>query len=403
MKVTIRDIAREAGVSPATVSNVFNGKNKISDKTRELVLSIARERGYAGVAGMSPDKRTLRFIIFKRHGKVIMDTPFFSELISSIETACRAHQYELLVTYMDASDPNVRSQAADVVKNGNQGILLLATEMNDENLRMFKIDIRIDCKLPLLVLDSLFLWDDHNAVVINNREAGYLAAEHFIACGHRSFALVTSSFPFNNMGDRRDGFTACLKKHGYALREEDIFFVEPTMEGAAHDMLALLDKRTAPLPTALFASNDIMAVGVSRALKQRGVRAAGRHIHHRHGRSAHLRHRQPAADHAGRAQEPAGHDGREPPDRHDRAARQHRVQNLPGCGTGRARERKGVARKGHGRGLRQRGRGQKKTQGPPLIFHGSGRPLRFGLCRQCQQTLKSVCRQAASSSAIRAP
>ena len=265
MKVTIRDIAREAGVSPATVSNVFNGKNKISDKTRELVLSIARERGYAGVAGMSPDKRTLRFIIFKRHGKVIMDTPFFSELISSIETACRAHQYELLVTYMDASDPNVRSQAADVVINGNQGILLLATEMNDENLRMFK-----NCKLPLLVLDSLFLWDDHNAVIINNREAGYLAAEHFIACGHRSFALVTSSFPFNNMGDRRDGFTACLKKHGYALREEDIFFVEPTMEGAAHDMLALLDKRTAPLPTALFASNDIMAVGVSRALKQRG-------------------------------------------------------------------------------------------------------------------------------------
>src|SRR5699024_10231090 len=140
-----------------------------------------------------------RFIIFKRHGKVIMDTPFFSELISSIESACRAHQYELLISYMDAGDPNLRTQIADVLKNGSRGIHLLATEMNDENLQLFK-----NCKMPLLVLDSLFLWDDHNAVIINSREAGYLAAEHFVENGHRSFGLITSSFPFNNMTDRRD-------------------------------------------------------------------------------------------------------------------------------------------------------------------------------------------------------
>ena len=265
MKVTIRDIAREAGVSPATVSNVFNGKNKISEKTRELVLAIAQRRGYAVPAGMSPENRTLRFIIFKRHGKVIMDTPFFSELISSIESACRAHQYELLISYMDAGDPNLRTQIADVLKNGSRGILLLATEMNDENLQLFK-----NCKMPLLVLDSLFLWDDHNAVIINNREAGYLAAEHLVEHGHRSFGLITSSFPFNNMTDRRDGYAAGLAKHGFTLREEDVFYVEPTMEGAARDMLALLERRAQPLPTAMFASNDIIAVGASRALKQRG-------------------------------------------------------------------------------------------------------------------------------------
>lgn len=265
MKVTIRDIAREAGVSPATVSNVFNGKNKTSEKTRELVLAIAQRRGYAVPAGMSPENRTLRFIIFKRHGKVIMDTPFFSELISSIESACRAHQYELLISYMDAGDPNLRTQIADVLKNGSRGILLLATEMNDENLQLFK-----NCKMPLLVLDSLFLWDDHNAVIINNREAGYLAAEHFVENGHRSFGLITSSFPFNNMTDRRDGYVAGLAKYGFALREEDVFCVEPTMEGAARDMLALLERRAQPLPTAMFASNDIIAVGASRALKQRG-------------------------------------------------------------------------------------------------------------------------------------
>lgn len=265
MKVTIRDIAREAGVSPATVSNVFNGKNKISQKTRDLVLSIARERGYAVPTGISPENRSLRFIIFKRHGKVIMDTPFFSELIGSIETTCRSHQYELLITYMDGNDPNMPNQVAEILKNGNRGILLLATEMTDDQMRLFQ-----NCKVPLLVLDSLFLWDAHNAVIINNREAGFLAAEHFIDCGHRRFGLITSSFAFRNMEDRRDGYIAGLARHGYKLDERDILYVEPTMEGAAHDMLALLDERTRPLPTAVFASNDIIAVGVSRALKERG-------------------------------------------------------------------------------------------------------------------------------------
>ena len=86
MKVTIRDIAREAGVSPATVSKVFNGKNKISEKKRELVLAIAQRRGYAVPAGMSPENRTLRFIIFKLHGKVIIDTPC---LLYTSNPACR--------------------------------------------------------------------------------------------------------------------------------------------------------------------------------------------------------------------------------------------------------------------------------------------------------------------------
>ena len=265
MKVTIRDIAREAGVSPATVSNVFNGKNKISDRTREHVLAIARHRGYAVPTGISSENRSLRFIIFKRHGTVIMDTPFFSELIGSSETTGRSHQYELVITYMDANGPNLANQVSDILKNSSRGILLLATEMTDGQMRLFQ-----NCKVPLLVLDSLFLWDAHNAVVINNREAGYLAAEYLIDCGHRRFGLVTSSFAFNNMTDRRDGYIAGLARHGYKLDERDILYVEPTMEGAAHDMLALLEERTRPLPTAFFTSNDIIAVGVSRALKQRG-------------------------------------------------------------------------------------------------------------------------------------
>ena len=77
MKVTIRDIAREAGVSPATVSNVFNGKNKTSEKNART-RSCHRPKGAVMLFPRGCPRRTARcaFIIFKRHGKVIMDTPF---------------------------------------------------------------------------------------------------------------------------------------------------------------------------------------------------------------------------------------------------------------------------------------------------------------------------------------
>ena len=311
MKVTIRDIARKrAFLRQPTVSNVFNGKNKISQKTRDLVLSIARERGYAVPTGISPENRSLRFIIFKRHGKVIMDTPFFSELIGSIETTCRSHQYELLITYMDGNDPNMPNQVAEILKNGNRGILLLATEMTDDQMRLFQ-----NCKVPLLVLDSLFLWDAHNAVIINNREAGFLAAEHFIDCGHRRFGLITSSFAFKNMEDRRDGYIAGLARHGYKLDERDILYVEPTMEGAAHDMLALLDERyrAEPLAHGGFRLQRHHRHGRQPRAQTTRLCPARRCFHHRHGRRARVQRHQPATDHVGRESEPIGRNGRQPP------------------------------------------------------------------------------------------
>jgi LacI family transcriptional regulator len=107
---------------------------------------------------------------------------------------------------------------------------------------------------------------------MNNFEAGYIATKHLLDKGHDRIGLIISSIGFNNMRDRELGYQAALAERGIVASGLNRFPVEPTMDGAARDMQALLETRLRDLPTAFFAANDIMAVGASRAMKTLGMR-----------------------------------------------------------------------------------------------------------------------------------
>jgi LacI family transcriptional regulator len=266
-KPTIGDIAKAAGVSTATVSNVLTGKRQVQSAAGQRVIAIAEEMGYRRPSARKL-RRAIRLVIVKVHGLVIMDTPFFSELIAGIEQECQRNQYELLVTYInlyegDDSPTRIDSIAGD----DSTALLLLGTEMDITTLYPF-----LKVRVPMVVLDSLFHHQNVNTVVMNNFEAGYIATKHLLDFGHDRIGLIISSIAFNNMRDRRLGYQAALAERGIAPSDLDRFLVEPTMDGAARDMQALLEARSAGLPTAFFAANDIMAVGASRAMKTLGFR-----------------------------------------------------------------------------------------------------------------------------------
>ena len=263
MKVTIREIAKAAGVSPATVSNAFSGNNRISEETRLRVLEIARQMGYREVM-QTPLNRSIHFAIFRRHGRVVIDSPFFSELISGIESACRKNRYELSISYVYPGDSELIDS---LLRETKRPLLLLATEMTTEDVRPF---LRV--KAPLVLLDSRFMDIGFSMVHIDNTKAGYIAGRHFIESGHRTFGMVTSSIPFNNVRDRQLGFEMALRESGFTLPDENIFYVDPTVEGAYEDIIHMLDNRESIMPTALFAFNDLVAAGAIRAMKHHGIR-----------------------------------------------------------------------------------------------------------------------------------
>lgn len=265
-KVRLQEVAQAANVSLTTASNVLSGRRQISTEAGKRVLETAKRMGYMPRSS-PPLKKNIRFIIYRKHGLVVMDTPFFSELISGIEKECRRYKYDMLISYLDMTqNEQPEQQLRKLLSDDSMPILLLATEMDEHDLKPF-----LSIRTPLLVLDSLFCDFKVNVVVMDNREAGRLAASCLIDHGHRAIGFIGSKFLFNNMEDRLQGFSAVLDQHGLPLKEDDIFLVEPTMEGAYLDMREILARRTAPLPTAYFAANDIMAVGCARAMKEAGI------------------------------------------------------------------------------------------------------------------------------------
>ena len=139
--------------------------------------------------------------------------------------------------------------------------------MNTADIRPF-----LKVKAPLVVLDSRFMDISFSTVHIDNVKAGYIAGMHFIDMGHTEFGMITSAIPFNNVRDRRMGFELALRERGYVLSEDNVFALDPTVEGAYGDMFRILDERREKLPTAIFAFNDLVAAGAIRAMKQHGVR-----------------------------------------------------------------------------------------------------------------------------------
>ena len=265
MKYTLRDIAKRANVSPATVSNALNGRAGVSKAVQEHILSIAQEMGYQLSRESTKASRHVRLIIFRSHGMVVMDTQFFSELIESIQLECHRMELELLISHVSAKkDADYVNQINAFRSEECAGIILLGTEMNEEELKQFS-----DFRSPMVVLDNLFRLQKVHSVVMNNWQAGYLAAEALYAAGHRDIQHITSSIGFTNMTDRQRGLTEGLNKYGLSLENEKIWPVRPTMNGAYEDMKALLQagKR---LPEAFFAGNDIMAIGCMRAIREAG-------------------------------------------------------------------------------------------------------------------------------------
>lgn len=269
MAPRIKDIAKKLGVSPATVSLVLNNKPGVSERTRQRVLKMVKEMGYSTNLLSKPalkNQKNIRFIIYKKHGMVVSDTPFFSELIEGIEQEARDGGFNLIISYINDHEQNQMEILRILKDNPPDGILLLATEMQREDLLPFK-----RLSLPLVVLDSNFSSEKIDTIIINNLEAAYEATQYLIANGHQEIGYLHSSVWINNFDERKAGFLKALSENDIKLNKKYIFSLESTLDGAYRDMQSALQPPPS-LPTAFFADNDIIAIGALRALKDNGYR-----------------------------------------------------------------------------------------------------------------------------------
>lgn len=267
MKVTVHDIAVKAGVSDGSVSNALNNRKGISDEKREQILKVAREMGYFKKS--IKDNKALRFVVLNKTKHVIGDTPFFSELIRGIETESSALGFDLLVSHITVDeDKNV--DIDDFLKQDLvDGILLLGTEMNYEDLMAFEA-----LSIPIVVVDTVFRTQKFDFVAINNIDGTYEIVSHLIKHGHKNIGLINSAYQINNFRERKHGYEQAMSDHQLACYPQNEALVEPSLDGAYADMKEYLKsflQEGEPLPTAYFAVNDNIALGAMKAFKEFGL------------------------------------------------------------------------------------------------------------------------------------
>lgn len=269
LKTIMRDIARLAQVSPGTVSNALNNRKGVGKETKEKIIKIAEELGYFKTQKKN-EKKVIRMIKYKKHGYVIADTPFFSTLIEACENECRANGYELLISQVIHGQHTNEEIYSIINENEISGAILLATEMDKEDLDVFE-----NINIPIIIIDNYFITKDFDFILINNIEGAYLAVNHLAEKGYNEIGIIGSSIEINNFRYRYDGFVKAMKNNNLEIKEEYKYFVEPTMEGAYIDFKKILDDKNTKIPKAFFAFNDIIALGALKAMSEKGIDVPG--------------------------------------------------------------------------------------------------------------------------------
>ncbi len=259
---TIKDVAREAGVSIATVSRVFNDKGLVSTTTESQVRAVASRLNYwpnAMARSLITNRtHTLGVLLPDLHGE------FFSGVIRGLDVTARREGFHLLVSSSHSGIDELAS-ALRSMRGRIDGLVVMAPDVESMgSIRGWAGDV------PIVLIDPRTEFTEHDSVAIANVEGAQAMVQHLLSLGHRSIATVSGPVRNVDARQRLAGYRAGLREVG-AERSRRLElagdFTEPSGYQAVAALLAL-----DPRPTAVFVANDHMAVGVLRALAEAGVR-----------------------------------------------------------------------------------------------------------------------------------
>lgn len=271
MGITAKQLAEELNISAAAVSMALNNKKGVSTRTRKRVLDLAKKRGYdfskinEAASASSSMKGTIQFIIYKRNGAIVGDTPFFSEVSEGITQGCReAHYYMGVSYYYEGEDPS--QTLKDLLAAGCKGIILLGTEITREELEPF-----LTQPIPLVILDTSFNDIDADFICINNVQGASAATQKMIQTFHTQPGYLKSSVRISNFDERANGFYQTVRNMGMSAAKSPSLALTPSTEGAYEDLKELLKNGEQP-SRCYFADNDLIAAGAIRAFQEAGYR-----------------------------------------------------------------------------------------------------------------------------------
>ena len=268
MSITAKELAAKLGLSTAAVSMALNNKPGVSRETRQLVLDTAEKEGYdfSRISNKKQVSGSIYFVLYKKHGAIVTNTPFFSQLSDGISEGCKDTGYKMNTRYIYDDERTIQKQIEDIQYSDCCGIILLGTEMTASDFKLFQ-----KLPIPIVLLDTYFETVEADYVLINNIRGAFQATSYLIKrTGHQP-GYLHSSYTIGNFEERASGFYNAIRAGGMSASKSIVHRLTPSIEGAFSDMMEILE-RGDELAKCYFADNDLIAVGAMRALKAKGYK-----------------------------------------------------------------------------------------------------------------------------------
>ena len=261
--ITIEDVAREAGVSRQTVSRAVNGKGEISEATRRRVLAVADRLGYRpSLIARSLATRSSRTI-----GLVMPDiaNPFFPEIARGAGEAAYGLGYQLFLSNTAEDSAREWSILRSLEEQWVAGLILCSSRLSDEQL--IEVSRR---QAPLLLFNREVEGADVASLLVDDAGGAYAMMAHLVSAGHREIGLLLGPARSWSGMRRHEAYCARLKEAGIAVSDNRVVHGAPDVDGGRQAMAQLLAQ--SPDISAVFAYNDLMALGAMQACGEAGRR-----------------------------------------------------------------------------------------------------------------------------------
>jgi DNA-binding LacI/PurR family transcriptional regulator len=260
----IRDVARLAGVSTATVSHVINNSRFVSEETRLKVLAAIERCGY------TPNAHARNLASKRNHtfGLILSDlsNPFFPELVKSIQDRAIELGYDISMANTNYDSDRTLASVRRMLEQRVSGVAVMTSEIDDSLTRRLA-----EHEVAVVFLDVGKVGPYVSNIVVNYERGIRAGVEHLLGLGHRRIAYISGPLRLKSARRRHLAFTRMMKKYEPSLRTQPwIYEGDFKATGGQRAVVEMLGQK--PRPTAILAANDLMAIGALGELKKAGLR-----------------------------------------------------------------------------------------------------------------------------------
>mgnify|MGYP003362020368 CR=1 FL=1 len=269
MVLKMSDIARMANVSKTAVSLTINGKEGVSEETRQKILNIITEQGYKPLRknhkGNEKSIGEITFLVVTTSG-IVSDNykslPFFNSLISALSATVSELNGSLRMVTIQSQD--LATKLESMVNKAENGILVLGTDLTKHQVLLIKKHLS-----NVVFLDTCFENVSADFVTMDNYQGAWLAGEYILKKGYRKIGYFASEKLMSNFKERRRGFRDALAEADVQVNQEQLYYIAPT--GLDPQNMDIGRFMQSP-PEAVFCEDDYIAIRLIKAAQQHGLK-----------------------------------------------------------------------------------------------------------------------------------